>query len=318
VTHSDAGLHPDRGSSWVAADIASVPRLLFLTDRGTDAIDIFSWPELKAKGRIGGLTLPAGECADASGAIWVANVGAYQIRRYSHAGTLLSTLTEKYGFPSYCAVNKADNTLAVSNLQDVGPGYKPGQVLVYKSGTGNPSSLANPEQYFYFADAYDTAGNLFVVGRTYSRQTILSECSAGSDTCHTIAITGATIYFPSVLQWYKPGNYLVLGDAQCGNTFATCLYRFSISGSTAKLLGETTLENHKGNPACIVYDPVVARSDNETFVAGGSDTIRTHGCNDVRPNLALWTFPGGGKPVDYNAKGLVQPFGAAISQDGRQ
>ncbi|MGA8535546.1 MAG: hypothetical protein WB615_15670 [Candidatus Tumulicola sp.] len=297
--------------------MASTPRLLFLTDRGTDDVDIFSLPELTLKGRLTGFTLPAGECSDAFGDVWVANVGAYQMRRYSRTGALLSTLTESYGYPSYCAVNKADNTLAVSNLED--KYYHPGQVLIYKNATGSPSLLTNPQQYYYYADAYDPAGNLFVIGRAHSRQIILSECAAGSDTCHTITIAGATIYFPSVLQWYHPGNYLVLGDAQCRNKFATCLYRFSISGSTAMLLGETTLENYKGSAACIVYDPAIAGSDDETFVVGGSETTGNRGCGKVPPNAARWAFPAGGKPTDYNASaGLSQPFGAAISAKPRR
>jgi hypothetical protein len=299
---------PDHHRSWVSPDVKLLPRLLFESDFVRGTVTIYKLPELRIKGVITGFDGPQGECADASGNIWVAVTRAQQIVKLSRAGSILSTLSDSTGFPIGCAVNQSNGDLAVTNIFNLSIG--PGDVLVYPGGSGSPISLSNSAQSLYYFAGYDGNGNLMVDGFDSSGNFILSECPAGSSGCGTVTLSGGTVYYPGMVQWSSENQSWVVGDQLCGNTPTSCLYWFTASGSPATITGSTALNNYNGSPVCDVVQAVVAANGQAYIAAGNIDS-----CLRRTSSVDRWASDAGGLPTNSNKRHgrLGQPTGAAIS-----
>jgi len=289
-------LHRDTGKSHVSPGAKAVPRLLFISDIGTDDVYIFSLPAMAVMGTLTGFSEPQGMCTDKAGNIWITNTGTLQIYQYSRTGTLLKTLSDPNGDPVGCAVYKANGDLAVTNIFN---NSGPATVEVYANATGTPTAYNNASQSENFFDAYDNQGNLYVDGFDNSGFS-LSVLPNGSSTMSTIHITGGgTISFPGSVNW-KPATGLVVGDQQCRS--GSCLNAVSISGNTGPITGSTPLFNSNGG-ACDVDQATI--SPFGKFFAGG--------CTAGSPPTAdRWAYPAGGTPTNYSTK-VEEPIGTAIS-----
>lgn len=296
-------VHTDHRKSWVAPDIRRAPRLLFISDAGTNDLYIFTMPALALKATITGLNGPNGECSDRSGNIWVANTDALELLLYSRSGTLLNTLSDPTGSPIGCAVDPSGN-LAVTSYDPFGSSA---QVLIYPNATYPPTQeFRNPALDFPFFPAYDPSGNLYVNGLDFFGHYILSEAAAGSTTLSTINISGGTLYFPGMVQWNLVANNLALGDQFCNGSPNACIYSATVSGSTATITGTTQLLTYEGGPVCDMVQGVLARLGR--MVAGGGFFL----CG-APSTVNRWLFPAGGIPTNYNNSVVSAPIGAAIS-----
>ncbi len=316
-----APLHVDHRKSWVSPEIARLPRILFVSDDSTNDVLIFSMPDLTLRGTLTGFDVPQGLCSDTSGNIWVTNMGTLTIIELSRSGTVISVLTDPDGYPVACAVDPTSGDLAVANIYNKSLSGS-GEVEIYKAGGGTPTSLANPDQYYYDQVGYVSGsgsgknrgqrnvapGNLFVDGRTYSGSFILSELPPGSSAFHTINLSGGTIYFPGMVQWYTPGNYLAVGDQLCGDVPASCIYHVKIFGNTGKIKGHTSLSNYLGGSVCDLVQGVIG-ANGLKYVAGGD----FEACGYANSSVNRWAYPAGGTPTNFNDSVVTEPIGAAIS-----
>lgn len=297
-------VHRDHHKSWVSPDAKLAPRLLFVADDDTDDVYIFTMPAMALKGTITGFDEPQGMCTDASGNIWITNTETFQIFQYSRTGTLLKTLSDVDGYPVGCAVNKSNGDLAVTNIIDASGGL-PGNVVVYANASGSGTEITNPDQSEYFFPAYDRSGNLYVNGFTRSSYIyVLSECPSGSSACHSLSVSGGSLFFPGGLNWDRVNNNLVAGDQECNEEAASCQYQMTISGSTATITGSTPLSNTNGT-GCDVDQGALAPFSK--YFAGG---CITEGSGTT--TAARWAYPVGGEPTNNNTT-PEYPIGAAIS-----
>ncbi len=279
------------------------PRILFVSDFGTDAVYAFTMPDMQFKGKITGLKQPQGECSDRQGNIYIAITKRSQVLEYSRTGNLLNTYTDTYGYPVGCAVNPLNGDLAVTNIR--GFHLAPGQVLVYGSPAASPSVLTNPKQHSYYFAGYDIHGDLWVDGRTLRNRYIVSEC--GTSSCTTVKLSGGKIYFPGAVQWDQKEYSWVLFDQLCGGKNAACSYWVSGSG----VLGQATnYENSSGGAVCDLIQGVVA-AYGKKYTAGGDYERRTCSEKSV-PSANRWQYPTGGTPTNFTAN-VSGPVGAAIS-----
>lgn len=305
----DAAVRPNHHKSWVSPDAKRAPRLLFISDYGAGDVSIFTLPDLTLKGTLTGFSFPEGECSDASGNIWIANTGASQMLLYTRTGTLVKTLSVPNEFPAGCSVNKSNNDLAVTNIESVSGGA--GSVMVFKNGSGSGTTYTAPSLYLYFFAGYDDSGNLFFDGMDASRLTsYLAELPNGSGNPKLITINGPTIYVAGLVQWYKSGSYLALGDQECGGIPSACIFFVSISGSTGNVTGGTSVATYNGNPVCDLAEGVIA-AYGERYVAGAD--YESCGYTPITANR--WLYPAGGPPTNYNnsTSSFVEPLGAAVS-----
>jgi hypothetical protein len=281
-------------------------RLLFISDPGKSLIDIFDLPNLTLRAQIGDQFSPEGECTAADGSVWVTENSANQVGHYSRRALRIGELHDAYGSPDACAVDATTHTLAVANIYGNSDG--PGSVLLYSKGQTSPKVLSNPDQYYYYNDAYDLNGNLFVDGEGQSGLFMLSECPAKTSACHTIAFPSSFfVSTPGSVAWYAPGKYLALADPTC-----SCIYHVAISGSSGTILGQTNLQDYRGDPEG--FSDLVIFGKNAGFIAG-ANAEAAGVCSSSTPAVAdRWLFPAGGAPTSYNDKGgLCDPFGATVS-----
>ncbi|MGA8575808.1 MAG: hypothetical protein WB609_09040 [Candidatus Cybelea sp.] len=295
-------------ASWIAPDAKLAPRLLFISDYGAGDVDIFTMPGMALKGQLTGLSFPEGDCADAGGNIWVANTGASAMQLYSRTGALLKTLSVYGEYPAGCAVNKSTNDLAVTNIESTSGGA--GNLMVFANASGTPTTYTNPSFYLYFFVGYDNAGNLFFDGMDSSRVTsYFAELPAGGSTTQLISLSGGTLHVSGMIQWYRSGNYLALGDQACGGSPSSCIYWLSLSGSTATITGTTNLTNYQGGAVCDLAGGVIA-ANGQRYIAGSD----YESCGYTATTANRWPYDAGGTPTNYNAgAGLVEPLGAAVS-----
>ncbi len=302
----NAAQHPNHAKTWVSPDVDGAPRLLFISDYGADAVDIFTMPAMKLKGTITGLSSPEGECTDAKGNLWVANTGLQEMLQYSRTGTLLNTLSVPNEYPASCAVDKATGDLAVSNIESTSG---PGDIVIFKNASGTGTAYSNPSIYQYFFLGYDPNGNLFFDGTDSSRtSSYFAELPVGSGTTKTIALSGGTLHFAGMVQWDKAGNYVALGDQQCGGAPAACIYWVSVSGSGGTVTGTTTLSNYQGGSVCDLTQGAIA-ANGQQYVAGADYET----CGYTATTADRWAYPAGGMPTNDNTTAsFVEPIGAAV------
>ncbi len=227
---------------------------------------------------------------------------------YSRTGSLLRTLSVPDEYPAGCAVNKSNNDLAVTNIENISG--LPGNVTVFANATGTGTPYTNPSLYLYFFVGYDNAGNLFFDGMDASRVTsYLAELPAGSNDTQLVALRGGTLNVAGMIQWDRSGGYLALGDQACGGNPSSCIYWLSLSGSTATITGTTDLSNYEGGAVCDLAGGVIG-ANGERYIAGPD----YESCGYTASAANRWPYDAGGAPTDYNAgAGFVEPLGAAVS-----
>jgi hypothetical protein len=297
-------VRPDRARSWFSPDRKKKAKgTLWISDDAYDTVNVYALPKLTNVMTLNGFSEPQGMCSQKNGAVWIANTGTEQILEYSTAGKEIGSMSDSYGYPVACAVDKYGD-LAVTDIFGFNGA---GQVLFYEAKTSAiPTELSNPSQYYYYFDGFDPKGDVFVDGKTSAGTFILSECPRGLTSCHTITVSGATIYFPGATQWDRKENELVVFDELCGDTDATCAYSMTISGNTGTITGKTTFDNCTGSE----LNPFVGALNPTGNEAGGVAS----GCGSTDGAPEIWAFPAGGKPTAYGAAKLSEPIGATFSK----
>jgi hypothetical protein len=301
-------IHRDTRASWISPDVKRAPRLLFVSDAGTEDVDIFSLPDLALKGTITGFSEPQGMCSGTGGTVWVANTGTEQVMQLSRTGKLLNTIDDAYGYPVGCAVNQTDGDIAVFNIFGISGA---GSAYVYSCLSCTPTELTIPGvSSFEFGD-YDPSGDLFVnAGRNSTGSAEIGEVPSGKTSGHLIRLTGGSVYFPGLIQWYKPSNYLAVGDQLCNDKNASCIYWVKIRKSTGRIIGHTALQGSGGSQICDMVQGVLDPAGEKTVLGGNYNY-----CGSGPSTVNRWQYPAGGVPTnsaDFTASYSL-PDGAAIS-----
>jgi hypothetical protein len=297
-------IKPDHHKPWVSPDVKSAHRLLFISDDSSNDVYIFTMPAMQLKGTLTGFDGPQGMCSDKQGNIWVVNTGTSQGLKYSRTGHLLGSVSDPSGAPAGCAINPINGDLALSETRGTSGA---GGIEIYHNGSGSPTRYNNPAQYEYFFPTYDTNGNLYVDGLSYPTGAVMiSELLAGKHRLHTINYSGGTIRFPGGVNWDRVKRQLVVNDQECNSLYASCVYQLTVSGSSAKIVGSTPLNNFDGT-ACDVDQGTLAPSGK--YFAGPCITFAYSVSSADR-----WAYPSGDKPSRYNDSVVVEPIGSAISE----
>ena len=271
---------------------AGSKQLLYISDPGTNDVQVYSYPKVGSpsfEGTLTGFGDPRGECVDAAGNVWIANASASTIVEFAHGGTTpIATLSDPGQSPTSCAINVASGDLAVVNLMS---GSKAGSVSIYKDARGSPTTYSTGGIVQPLFVSYDDAF-LYVDGLLSNGKPGISLKRPKNE---HFTENGLFVNIGSIgnIQW--DGTYLAVGDGTAGNNV---IYRFGVSTRRKVILKQTVPIRN----ACEMM---------QFFVTTTSVVVPDAGC----PSANSYKYPGGGLPMAKKliSENLVAPFGSAIS-----
>jgi hypothetical protein len=279
--------HLGGAGSWMDRSAKSTA-LLYVADRGADAVNVYSYPEAQRKGTLTGFRRVEGLCVDRAGDVWVVDSLASTLYEYAHGGAQpIATLSDPNDeHPWTCSVNPKNGDLAVANIRRGSD--DPGGLSVFTGAQGKPRTYFDPSIFQMISVSYDSHSNIFVAGVPYARPPfVFAELRHRRKKFVGIALVGVRIKSPGGLQ-FADGK-LAIGEDQ-GKTI---IYRFSggtITGITS-LLG-----------ACHVAQ----------FFIDGPTLVASSICEHTLPSVLFYSYPTGGHPIK-RFSGLRHPFGVAVS-----
>lgn len=293
-THSfgSATVHREYGRSWMAPE-AKGQNLLYVTDFGTDLVDVYSYPAAKLMGTLAGFSAPHGDCVDQSGDVFVVNTRVSEILEYAHGGlSPIARLKDSGWYPMNCAVDPKTGNLAVTN-DSLTSGS--GNVAIYKRAKGTPTDYSAQNIFFYYFCGYDDKGNLYLDGNTnHTNAFEFAELPAGSKTFKAITL-GQSFQIPGGVQW--DGKHIAVGDRRAPSSLGSTIYEFAIRRGGGKEVGST---------------PLGGSADVAGFWIQGSTVIGPNSAG----NVIFWNYPKGGA-LKKTIAGLEAPDGATVSDKPR-
>jgi len=219
-----------------------------------------------------------GSCVDGSGNVFVASQGKSDnaIYEFPPGGVTPSETLSDSGRAWDCSVDATTGNLAVANFYDTAaPGGPAPDIAVYGPGQQTPVLYGST----FFEDiqscAYDDKGNLFIYGLGAGGAPILAELASGSSVITLLGLNVSIGGFAS-LRW--DGEHIAITVVQ--KRTPTKIYQIALYGSTAEVVGTTTLKSHS-------YKKEVKWPYG--WMTGGDVVESTLG------GIGLWRYPSGGK-----------------------
>jgi len=259
-------------SGLVACAAGALLYVASTSGRYRSSIGILSFPAGTPVGKISLKSYVSGVCADSSGNVWLTTYAdsAWTVYEYAHGGTkpISEIKPARRHAARGCAVDPTTGDLAT--LDDEGVeifrGAKQGKAIDYSLGYVTP-----------IACTFDSKGNLFIDGIQGSTTFFLiEELAKGSSKFEYLSLD-SRYGFPAGIAW--DGTYVAIATG--GNGLKPVIYRFVVSGKTAKVVQSV-------HPDGLYYQPWIAINDGK--VAG---TARRGG-----HHVDIWTYPAGGEPIE--------------------
>jgi hypothetical protein len=183
----------------------------FVTDAGTATVTVWG-----ANGQLNAILFdginadPQGLTTDAAQNLYVANVGLSNVIVYAKPYTSIKTTLNDAGENTEDVAVGKTGLVGVTNY--LTSSLMPGSVSFFSKNATQPcSTVHDPNWTYFFNDAFDASGNLFIDGQTAGGATLVGEVSGG---CKATSITtlsvGNTISYPGGVQ-VSDGNILI-GD----------------------------------------------------------------------------------------------------------
>lgn len=281
----------DRGPSWMLPE-AGKHELLYVSNWTSSKVTVYTYPEGQLVGKLTGFAQPYGECIDNSGDVFITNFNGSDIFEYRRGALRPKAIISDSGeHPAGCSVDPTTGNLAVNNSYTVT--NEAGSISLYEHNPhhhwGTPTILSDSSFFYMYFCGFDATGNLFVDGYTsYGGSFILAVLPAGSGTFTNLSLN-QTIEVPGGIMW--DGQYMTLADSGLS---PSVIYRFTVSGSTATVVGSTTLSG----------------SDIVQYWVNGSKIV---GPQPNTSSVGIWDYPAGGEAVRSVTDGLHAPGGLTVS-----
>jgi hypothetical protein len=271
---------PKQTSSWMMHKATS-ENLLYVSDVGTNEVDVYPYPSGEVVGKLTGFGSVAGLCVDKAGDVFVVDeAGPVQV--FAHGGTTPIRKLTTTGAPYGCAVDPTTGNLALTNLSS----YLYGTIAIYPKASGSPKEYPDGSVDSTFFCGYDPHGNLFVDGWNRSAAPILLKLAKNGKQFGTAFNLNSTDKNPTGVQW--DGKYVAVGNRGSG-----VVYR--VDGTTGKTVQTITLKNGLNV---------------EQFWLAGSTLI---GPNfQVSGAVAYWRYPAGGSATK-TLSSFSEPFATTLS-----
>ena len=255
--------------------------LLYVSDIGTNQVDVYPYPSGSLVGKLSGFGSVAGLCVDKAGDVFVVDeAGPVQV--FAHGGTSPIRKLTTTGAPYGCAIDPTTGNLALTNLSS----YLYGTIAIYPKANGSPKQYADTSVDSTFFCGYDTHGNLFVDGWNRSADPILLKLAKNGKQFGMPFNLNSNDKNPTGVQW--DGKYVAVGNRGSG-----VVYR--IDGSTGKTAHTITLKN---------------ALNVEQFWLEGSTLIAPN--FQVNGAVGYWHYPAGGTATK-TLSSFSEPFATTVS-----
>jgi hypothetical protein len=270
---------PSSDARQAAIRAAASGNLLYVSDLGANAVDIYTYPTGKLVGNLHDFGSVAGLCSNKSGDVFVVDeAGPVQV--FAHGGTTPIRKLATTGAPYGCAVDPVSGSLALTNLSS----YLYGTIAVYPKAKGKPRSYFNKTVDSTYFCAYDDKGNLFIDGRSQSDEFIVVELPKGKQDLGVLHPV-KNVSSPGGVQW--DGKDVAFADDGAG-----IVYRMTESGGIAQ-----TVTLHDG-------------TDVEGFWLYGSTLVGPNAQSGG--TVDFWHYPAGGSPTK-TMSGFSYPIAVTFS-----
>jgi hypothetical protein len=193
----------------------------FVTDAGTATVTVWG-----ANGQLNAILFdgiaanPQGLATDAAQNLYVANLALSNVIVYAKPYTsITSTLNDAGQETEDVAVDKS-GIVGVTNY--LTSSLQPGSVSIFAKNATQPCAVVHdPHWIYFFNDAFDASGNLFIDGLTAAGTTLVGEVSGG---CAATSIT--TLSVGNRISW--PGGVQVSdGKILIGDVNAQAIYTYA-------------------------------------------------------------------------------------------
>lgn len=294
------------GTSWTADRLG--PQNLLYVSNGNGLVNIYRYWQRNLVGVLTEFTTPAGMCVDKAQNVYVTDYGTQTIVEYAHGGTKpIKTLDDSPYRPNGCAVDPATGDLAVANYVKGKHSHfhNPGNIAIYKSGTGTPAFYGQGLGRFTSV-AYDDHGDSLATDEIdynyYSPFVHFEFQYLPRKSKKLLSITLPNPYttsgWPNVQTIAYDGTYWVVASY---NT----LYRYTIN-IKAELYDTLQLSGADGYPEGIALYRKSPKAQAVQVVAG-------YDGSGSKNSVTFWRYPSLGAPVHQLTANLDQPVAEAIS-----
>jgi 6-phosphogluconolactonase (cycloisomerase 2 family) len=281
----------NRVRSWMAP-AAKSGDLLYVTNANS-TVTVYSYPQGKLVGTLGGFEDPYGVCVDKKANVYITDYSAGTISEFAHGGTkAIAKLEDTEYDPQGCSVDLTTGDLAVANYE-TGWDY-PGNLSVYHKARGVAHAHIVEDLYYYFFCGYDGDGNLYADGQfsIYGQNFEFARLSGKGGTLQQLLLP-ADIGYAGGIAW--DGTHLAVGDQT-----STTIDEFAIANGKATLANATTL-----NGAGTLLQFAI---DGSTLVAPNQFSSSS--------SVLFYKYPAGGSPTRTITNGVFFPRAVAISLRG--
>jgi hypothetical protein len=300
------GSHRVGGHSWMKYG-AKGGQLLYVSNDGTDTVDVYSYPAGTMVGQVTGLEYPTGLCSDKKGNVYVTDFESGVVSEIGAGGTTVVNTLSVTGESLGCSVSKKGD-LAVSIFAGSQDGY--GAVVIFKGAKGSGNVVEAPNDGYFWAPTYDKKGNIFVECNYGSSSgpcegPTVVELKNGASSFTGLTVSGATIDFPAAAELV--GKSIGLGDQEPNGEYALGIYSAKLSGTTLNV-SQTTIDtdsncNSYGEEDALQWANV-SKKPNGLQTKKVTATVAGNLFCDPSP-VNMWPFPKGG-----NATQIVAPTGS--------
>jgi hypothetical protein len=268
-------------------------KLLYVSSTDGSDVTVYDYPGGTQMGSLTGFSTPSGQCVDAKGNVYIANIGDGTVDEYAHGGSApvatFATTAGAYG----CSVDKAGD-LAVTDF--LGASYSAGSVTVFPKGSKKGAIYTDPTDCYYMWNAgYDDKGNLIAIGENQGSETVtFCALMKGAKSFSVLTASGFTIDSPDSTMW--DGKYIALGDQQLGGGFQSGIVRATLSGSTLTAHGQVSLGDACQGDYTHVVQPFIVGAKN-TPVNDKQGKAVIGGNEFCSADFRKWRYPQGGNPL---------------------
>jgi hypothetical protein len=286
-------------------DAKNIRKLLYVSDESTNQIYVYDYNTQRFVGAFGQFRLPAGQCVDGHGDIWVTEFDDTYVFEYAHGGDYpIKILRAGAAYSFGCSINPKNGDLAVAN--DGGSVSEPAQILIFKNAFGRPTAFKNVDCPAVSSPGYDDKGNLFVESGIPQAKSVCELPYDGTELA--VEPINQVINSPGSVMW--DGKYITLTDEEYEGSHITAIYQMREIKGALSLAGTVQLNVGSNSKEYISQPFIVGNINTPRNRTQGEAVVGSDLC--CQSKVDFWAYPAGGAAFSLPTA-PEEPMGQSVS-----